>query len=115
MPLGVVLYGYWPMGLSRLELNGLQAGQPFTSPKGEVFWTRKLGQNLWIYPGWPLDIRQQRNKLIDAGYSMLISLSESPPRGGARSRPRLQLQLGADPALGRVLLSGAAITLLLNL
>ena len=80
LPLGVVLQGYWPMGISRLELVGLEEGQPFNSPKGEVFWTRKHGSDLWIYPGWPLDISSQRGRLIEAGYCLFINLLDAPPK-----------------------------------
>jgi putative protease len=80
MPLGVVLYGYWPMGLSRLPLTGVNPGEAFASPKGEVFWARKQGQNTWIFPGWPLDIRQQKDKLMDAGYSLFVLMRDEPPK-----------------------------------
>jgi putative protease len=86
LPLGVVIHAYWPMGISRLGLSGVKPGQPFTSPKGEVFWARNQGQNTWIYPGWPLDIRNQRNRLIEAGYSLLVTMTETPPKAVPQAR-----------------------------
>lgn len=80
LPLGVVLSGYWPMGITRHSLEGVRANEPFTSPKGEVFWARKYGQNTWIMPGWPLDITDQRARLTDAGYSLFVTLADRLPK-----------------------------------
>ena len=80
IPLGVVLYGYWPMGLSRLPLSGVRPGEAFSSPKGENFWARKQGQNTWIFPGWPLDIRKQKDGLMEAGYSLFVLMRDEPPK-----------------------------------
>lgn len=79
LPLGVVLSGYWPMGISRWPLHGVKPAEPLTSPKGEVFWTRKYGQNTWLYPGWPLDISHQKEALLDAGYTLFVGMTEEAP------------------------------------
>lgn len=79
LPLGIVLNGYWPMGISRWPLEGIKPNEPFSSPKGEVFWMRRYGQNHWVYPGWPLDLSKYRERLLDAGYSCLVSMTEEPP------------------------------------
>jgi len=79
LPLGVVLRGFWPMGISRWPLTGVQPNQPFTSPMKEVFWLRKHGQNTWLYPGWPLDLSGHRQELQAAGYRWMVHLSEEPP------------------------------------
>lgn len=80
LPLGVVLSGYWPMGVTRHHLEGLKPGEPFTSPKNEVFWARRYGQNTWIYPGWPLDIEDRRPQLEAAGYTLFVRIDEHPPQ-----------------------------------
>lgn len=79
LPLGVVLSGFWPMGLSRWPLVGIKPNQPFTSPMKEVFWLRRHGQNTWLYPGWPLELNKQRNELQAAGFGWLVHISEDPP------------------------------------
>jgi putative protease len=80
LPLGVVLSGYWPMGVTRHHLEGLKPGEPFSSPKNEVFWARRYGQNTWIYPGWPLDIEDRRPQLEAAGYTLFVRIDEHPPQ-----------------------------------
>ncbi|KIX15647.1 peptidase U32 family protein [Dethiosulfatarculus sandiegensis] len=80
LPLGVVIKGYWPMGISRFPVEGIKAAEPFTSPKNEVFWSKKYGENNWIYPGWSLDISQYSDELQRAGYELFITMNESLPR-----------------------------------
>ncbi len=90
LPLGIVIRGFWPMGISRYVPRGLKAGEPFQSPRGEVFWTRRYGQNTWIYPGWPLDITAYRPELEAAGYTFFATIDENPPKSlPAISRPGL--------------------------
>lgn len=79
LPLGFVLEGFWPMGLSRHDTMYLKTNTPFESPKGEQFWTRKYGQNLWIYPAWPMDLSAHKAELEHAGYSFFIRLEEHCP------------------------------------
>lgn len=80
LPLGLVISGYWPVGLSRFGLSGINANEVFFSPKGEPFWSRRYGQNVWIYPGWPLDLQAKRKELLAAGYSFFAVLEENPPQ-----------------------------------
>ena len=80
LPMGVVLSGYWPMGISRHGITPLKGEEPFHSPKGEGFWARRYGQNSWIYPVWPLDITARRPALEKAGYSMFATFAEWPPQ-----------------------------------
>lgn len=90
LPLGLVLDGYFPVGISRFGLAGLQAGQCFASPKGEIFWTAQHGEATWIYPGWKLDLREKRKELEKAGFSFFATLRETPPDAlPARTRPGL--------------------------
>ncbi|MBO4369703.1 MAG: U32 family peptidase [Desulfovibrio sp.] len=79
IPLGFVLDGYWPCGISRFGLLGIKQNTPFASPKGEIFWARNYGQNTWIYPAWPLDLREKQNELLNAGYTFFASLREKAP------------------------------------
>jgi len=79
LPLGLVLSGFWPVGLSRFGLLGVKPNEPFLSPKGEVFWIRQYGANVWIYPGWPLDLNEKRQELQNAGYSFFVHMQENPP------------------------------------
>ncbi|MCC8194830.1 MAG: U32 family peptidase [Deltaproteobacteria bacterium] len=80
LPMGVVLAGYWPMGIARHGIAPLKMEEPFQSPKGEGFWARRYGQNTWIYPAWPLDITERRPALEKAGYSMFATFAEWPPQ-----------------------------------
>lgn len=90
LPLGVVLSGYWPMGITRLPMEGVKLNEPFTSPQNETFWARKHGQNTWIYPAWPLDISQHKEKLLKAGYSWFVVMAEEPPRNAPPARRNSQ-------------------------
>lgn len=90
LPLGIVLGGYWPVGLSRFGLAGLEAGDMFASPKGEIFWSRDRAGMTWIFPAWPLNLTEKRSELAAAGYSFLVWLEETPPRELPRqNRPSL--------------------------
>ena len=90
LPLGMVIQGFWPMGIGRHDPVGIKVGEPFQSPKGEVFWTRKYGQNTWIFPAWPLDLTAQRPELEAAGYSFFVRMEETPPQSlSAATRPGL--------------------------
>ena len=79
LPLGMVLSGYWPVGISRFELSQVRPNEPFFSPKGEAFWARRYGRNLWIYPAWPLDLSAHKKELEDAGYVFFARLDENVP------------------------------------
>lgn len=79
LPLGIVLDGFWPVGITRFGLHGVKPNEPFASPKGEVFWARNYGGNVWIYPGWPLNLTEKRGELENAGYSLFVHMLETPP------------------------------------
>ncbi|WP_165176303.1 peptidase U32 family protein [Desulfovibrio sp. ZJ369] len=79
LPLGLVLDGFWPVGISRFGLLGIKTDEPFLSPKGEAFWARQYGGNIWIYPGWPLDLSAKRQELTAAGYGFFAHMRENPP------------------------------------
>jgi putative protease len=80
LPLGIVVSGFWPVGISRFGLLGVKEDTPFSGPKGEIFWARRYGGNIWLYPGWPLDLTEKRPALAAAGYSFFAHIEEFPPR-----------------------------------
>ncbi len=80
LPLGIVIAGFWPAGITRHTADPLKTQEGFQSPKGEEFWLRRYGQNTWIYPAWPLDLTARRAALERAGYSAFITLEERPPK-----------------------------------
>ncbi len=80
LPLGILLDGFWPVGVSRYGGGGMiKADAVLASPKGETFWTRRYGGNTWIYPGWPLELTAKRPELEQAGYSTFVHMREHPP------------------------------------
>jgi U32 family peptidase len=79
--LGIVCFGSWPLCISRTVSEDLEIGTVFSSPKGEEAWVQKYGKNFWVYPNWKLDIRNLKEKLIQAGFSFFISISEPIPKG----------------------------------
>lgn len=81
LALGAVISGFWPVGLSRFGLLGVKTNEPFLSPKGEPFWARQYGGNIWIYPGWPLDLTAKRQEMAAAGYGFFAHMQENPPSG----------------------------------
>lgn len=79
LPLGIVLSGFWPVGLTRHRADPLKTREGFQSPRGEEFWLRRYGRNLWIYPAWPLDLTAHREELERAGYAVFVHIEEHPP------------------------------------
>lgn len=79
IPLGIVVGGFWPLGLTRILAEEVHTEQPILSPRGEVAWVRKFGANHWIYPGWELDLSGHRRELEQAGYAVFASLREDWP------------------------------------
>ncbi len=80
LPLGMVLAGFWPVGITRHAAEPLKTQEGFQSPKGEEFWFRRYGQNTWLYPAWPLDLTEHRPALERAGYSTFVTMEEHPPK-----------------------------------
>ena len=79
LPLGIVLSGNWPLCVSRVLADDIEMGTVFNSPKNEQAWVSKYGPDFWVYPNWPLDIRDKKNQLIRAGYGMFIHIIEPLP------------------------------------
>jgi putative protease len=80
LPLGVVIYGNWPLGISRIVSDDLALAKPFSSPKGEQAWVSKQNSNYAIYPNWLFDIREYQNLLVKSGYSLFVQLNETIPK-----------------------------------
>ncbi|MDE5831534.1 MAG: U32 family peptidase [Desulfovibrio sp.] len=89
LPLGFVISGYWPTGISRFGLTGANVNEPFFSPRGEAFWARDYGGDIWIYPAWPLDLSAKRRELEAGGFSFFAAMDETPPPLPDIKRPGL--------------------------
>ena len=50
-----------------------------TSPRVEQAWVRKYGPDYWMFPNWKLDLREKKEALRRAGYSMFVHLIEPVP------------------------------------
>jgi putative protease len=85
LPLGIVLSGFWPVGISRRAPHPLKTREPFASPRNEGFWLRRYGPHTWIYPAWPLDLTARRPALERAGYALFISMPDHPPAALSRA------------------------------
>jgi U32 family peptidase len=80
LPLGIVLYGNWPLCVSRALSDRLEAETLFMSPKGEAAWATKIEADYWVYPNWKLDLKAQRKTLEKAGYRVFVHLLEPIPK-----------------------------------
>ena len=90
LPLGVVIYGNWPLGISRIISNDLKTNHAFTSPKGEISWISKQNSNYFIFPNWYLDLTSKKNLLKKAGFTLFVNMYENVPKGiKMKSRPGL--------------------------
>ncbi len=79
LPLGIVVSGYWPLCVSRVLADDMKTDVAFTSPRGEQGWVRRYGQLYWLYPNWPIDLRNRQEDLKKAGYRMMVHLDEPVP------------------------------------
>ena len=90
LPLGVVIYGNWPLGISRIISNDLKTNQAFTSPMGETAWISKYNNNYFVFPNWYLDLTSKKEMLTNAGFSLFVNIHETIPRGiKMKNRPGL--------------------------
>ncbi|NCC25526.1 MAG: U32 family peptidase [Deltaproteobacteria bacterium] len=88
IPLGVVTRGHWPQAISRILPSRPRTAVPIDSPKGEQSWIIQYGPDTWVYPNWGIDLRDQENELLEAGYTMLVSMHEPlPKRVRLKDRP----------------------------
>ncbi|MCK5696356.1 MAG: U32 family peptidase, partial [Desulfobacula sp.] len=90
LPLGVVIYGNWPLGISRIISNDLKTNQAFTSPMGETTWVTKHNNYYFVFPNWYLNLTSKKELLEKAGFSLFINIHETIPRGiKTKNRPGL--------------------------
>ena len=80
LPLGIVTNGLWPLGISRTMNPDVKSCEPIVSPKGEICFVTRYGQNFWIYPNWELDLREKEELLVKVGYMQLIHMREPMPK-----------------------------------
>jgi len=86
IPLGMVIKGLWPFGISRILASEVKEETPIKSPMNEVAWVKKYGQNYWIFPGWELDLSPEMRKLERAGIRMFVHFHESWPKAVPRPK-----------------------------
>jgi len=90
IPLGIVIFGNWPLSIGRTVSQGFDTDTPFTSPKGEEAWVSPHGPDWWVYPNWVLDIRHKKAELREAGFCLFIHLFEPKPKAiRMKKRPGL--------------------------
>ncbi|MCP4020627.1 MAG: U32 family peptidase, partial [Desulfobacteraceae bacterium] len=90
LPLGIILYGNWPLAVSRIISKDLKKDQSFSSPKGEAAWVSKFNQSYFVFPQWRLDLTPKKDELKKAGYLLFANLHEQIPRGiKMKDRPGL--------------------------
>lgn len=90
IPLGMVLGGAWPVGVSRFGLVGMESKTPFFSPRREAFWSLDRQGLTWIYPAWEINLVDKREELEKAGFSFFAWMDEKKPdRIPGASRPGL--------------------------
>jgi U32 family peptidase len=90
LPLGVVIYGNWPLGISRIISSNLKTNLGFTSPKGEYSWISKQNNNYFIFPNWYLDLQSKKEMLKKAGFTLFVSIHENTPKNiKIKNRPGL--------------------------
>lgn len=80
LPLGLVVQGAWPLGLSRVLSGEVKTCVPLLSPKEEGLWAVKYDRTYWIYPNWEVDLLQYQTALTKAGYSLFVDLREPLPK-----------------------------------
>jgi U32 family peptidase len=87
LPIGVVIYANWPLGISRIISKDLKLNQSFKSPKGETAWISKHNNNYMVFPNWYLDLTSKKDQLTKAGFSLFVNIHETIPRG-IKMKPR---------------------------
>lgn len=80
LPLAVVVSGLWPLAVSRTVADDLKINHPFYSPRREPAWATTIGENTWVFPGWPMDITTHQDLLASAGYTGFIHIHEPVPQ-----------------------------------
>jgi putative protease len=80
IPLGIIIKGYFPYTISAVKSDELKSDELFFSPKKEGGFIKKIDSLYWIYPSWEIDLREYKNELKKAGFSMFAEINESVPK-----------------------------------
>jgi putative protease len=89
LPLGLIIYGNWPLCVSRIVSDGLATETLFKSPRGEHAWVSKPDDNYWVFPDWALDLTAHADTLKNLGYCLFVHINEPLPKGvHLKKRPR---------------------------
>ncbi|MBG0789210.1 MAG: U32 family peptidase [Desulfovibrionaceae bacterium] len=86
LPLGIVVKGLWPFGITRFAAESVRFDEPIKSPMNETAFVRRYGQNNWIYPAWELDLTKEGRTLEKLGIKTFIAISEPWPKAVPRPR-----------------------------
>ncbi|MFW6011898.1 MAG: U32 family peptidase, partial [Desulfosalsimonas sp.] len=81
LALGAVVYGNWPLCISRIAADSIAAGRLFKSPRGEYAWVSNMDGNYWVYPDWVVDLTDHVDTLKNLGYRMFVHMKEPVPEG----------------------------------
>ena len=79
LPLGILIYGSFPLSISRTLSEEIKLNKSFLSPKKEESIVKKKGENYFVYPNWHLDLRSKKDFLIKNGYSLFLTMNEKFP------------------------------------
>ena len=80
LPLGVLIYGNFPLTISRTLSSDFKTDKLFRSPKGEEGIVKKKGENYFVYPNWYVDLRSKKEFLKKNGYSLFLTMNEKFPK-----------------------------------
>jgi putative protease len=86
LPLGFVIKGMWPFGISRFLADAVPFDEAIKSPMNEVAFVRRYGQNNWIFPGWEVDLTKETRTLERLGFKSFVTMLEPWPRNVPRPR-----------------------------
>ncbi len=90
VPLGIVIYGNWPLCVSRTASSDIAADRFFVSPKGEQAWVHRYGSDYWVFPEWTVDLTGRKPELTKMGYRLFVEMIEPVPKGiEMKKRPGL--------------------------
>ncbi|MFP4668224.1 MAG: peptidase U32 family protein [Desulfobacterales bacterium] len=81
LPLGAVIYGNWPLCISRVVSESLAENRLFKSPRGEFAWAGRMDDNYWVFPDWVVDLTEHEDTLKNLGYRMFVRITEPVPEG----------------------------------
>lgn len=84
IPIGFVMKGMWPFGVSRFLSDSVKLEEPIKSPMNETLFVRQHGENKWIYPAWELDLTSEVKSLEKAGFRYFITMREEWPKAVPR-------------------------------